>query len=433
MTTAPVRLFHFDITGFANAGDTLLFEMTRQSFGRFGDGNAFKIVGSRNLRLAVTEEVVERINAEADAVVIGGGGLFLRDTNANANSGWQWNCSLEMLRKIQKPIILFAVGYNRFRGQEDFDPIYERHLNETLDRSVFVGIRNSGSMEQLRQYVKSPDNRDKIVLQPCPTTISLHLFPVDRSASTTSDKIDVNVAMDRATARLPQGLKAFEQSIADLVTQLGTRAGDVELVNHCRVDTNLTDVLPAKQAAHVVNSFTPFEMDRFLDRYATSSTVIGMRGHGQMIPFGLGVPIISIISHNKMRYFLNDSDLGDFGVEADDPDLVRKTVELVDRIRTDRPAVVARLDKARERFLGITLDNLGTIYKTVAGRPAPVSGFNSWSRPQWREHSLETLVRTYEQTIADLRKHRPAAEKVRTAGTSLVGRIARRLKKLVRS
>lgn len=24
---------------------------------------------------------------------------------------------------------MFAVGYNRFRGQEDFDPIFKEHIN----------------------------------------------------------------------------------------------------------------------------------------------------------------------------------------------------------------------------------------------------------------------------------------------------------------
>ena len=34
--------------------------------------------------------------------------------------------------------------------------------------------------------------------------------------------------------------------------------------------------------------------------------VIGMRGHSQMIPFGVGCKILTLGTHNKMKYFLDD-------------------------------------------------------------------------------------------------------------------------------
>ena len=87
----------------------------------------------------VSIQTLNRINDDVKGLVIGGGGLFLRDTNANQNSGWEWNCSIENLRKIDVPIIVFAVGFNRFRGQEDFDPIFRSHLQELVQKSAFFG------------------------------------------------------------------------------------------------------------------------------------------------------------------------------------------------------------------------------------------------------------------------------------------------------
>jgi hypothetical protein len=39
-----------------------------------------------------------------------------------------------------------------------------------------------------------------------------------------------------------------------------------------------------------------------------------MRGHAGMIPFGCGTPIISLVSHPKMAYFLADIERPEWGV-----------------------------------------------------------------------------------------------------------------------
>lgn len=45
-----------------------------------------------------------------------------------------------------------------------------------------------------------------------------------------------------------------------------------------------------------------------LKEYRQFELVIGGRGHSQMIPFGLGVPILSLDVHDKLRFFLEDID-----------------------------------------------------------------------------------------------------------------------------
>src|SRR5690606_35253924 len=107
---------------------------------------------------------------KSKGVIIGGSGLFLKDTNPNMLSGWQWSCSLEMLKKIRTPITLFAVGYNRFRNQEDFDPVFSEHLNLLAEKSIYIGLRNQGSIINVEKYL-TKENKKKVRYQPCPTTI----------------------------------------------------------------------------------------------------------------------------------------------------------------------------------------------------------------------------------------------------------------------
>ena len=58
-----------------------------------------------------------------------------------------------------------------------------------------------------------------------------------------------------------------------------------------------------------------------------ASLVIGMRGHATMVPFCLGTPVLSIVSHPKMRYFLEDIGRLYWAFDAATPDLGERLLE----------------------------------------------------------------------------------------------------------
>ena len=91
-----VVITHISAYGNGNMGDTYLPIALRNLF---------------NTHIGVTKwinkSVYKKVSLSditaynrSDLVVIGGGGLFLKDTNPNDLSGWQWSCSLDMLDKI---------------------------------------------------------------------------------------------------------------------------------------------------------------------------------------------------------------------------------------------------------------------------------------------------------------------------------------------
>ena len=57
---------------------------------------------------------------------------------------------------------------------------------------------------------------------------------------------------------------------------------------------------------------------QIVHEYSKPRLVIGMRGHAQLIPFGCNTPILSIISHDKMQYFLDDIHHPEWGVDVKD-------------------------------------------------------------------------------------------------------------------
>ena len=56
------------------------------------------------------------------------------------NSGWQWNCSKENY-KNHYTFGSFAVGYNRFRFQEDFEKVFSDSMNTLSEKSKFLGLK----------------------------------------------------------------------------------------------------------------------------------------------------------------------------------------------------------------------------------------------------------------------------------------------------
>ena len=118
---------------FGNAGDTAIRSAFEYLFEKEFPKNRITFMQCRKV---FTENDVEVIN-KADILVIAGGGLFLHDsTNPRTNevfendvSDWMWGISKELLEKIKIPIIIYSVGYNRFRNQREFKKSFSDTVN----------------------------------------------------------------------------------------------------------------------------------------------------------------------------------------------------------------------------------------------------------------------------------------------------------------
>jgi len=326
-----MRGFHFFVpspTG--NFGDDALFAATRRMFEQIG---VREWVGFP-LRDHVTRQVVEAAN-RCDLVVVGGGGLFLKDTNPNCVSGWQWKCPVDLLGEFRRPLIVYAVGYNRFRGQEPFDEIFRRHLRRLLEVAAHFSVRHSGSRRALAAEGLAVD---RVRVCPCP---SLFLRPrsedllrdsADRNAGRAVRRLAVQLAGDRLALRLADADKFFV-GLAEALRRLESAGYEVHFVEHnWRPESNLSAFRRGCNAAAVhdiSHIWTEADLDAALRLYQSFDAVIAMRGHGQLVPFGLGVPVVSLITHEKLRWFLQDVQMEETSVEANQPDLAEALVARV--------------------------------------------------------------------------------------------------------
>lgn len=368
-TKARFNIAHIGGHSKSNAGDALLFPAVRWLFQKEVAPINFKLI---NTNTTVTNETINQINKQ-DAVVIGGGGLFLADTNPNSLSGWQWACPFELLEKIKVPIIIFAVGHNRFRGQAEFEPIFKKNLQLLIEKSAFVGIRNQGSINSLKLYL--PESlHHKIHFQPCPTTVLKYFYP---NLPTTNFKqnnkplLAVNIAFDRHHLRFGNKETEILWTIADSLIKLKQMGWDIKLYNHLNIDNDAQIWFKARGLKiEEVNLYNKTPND-ILKEYSKPTISVGMRGHAQMIPMGLKRPIYSLITHDKLRFLLEDISHLEWSIEVHDPDLGIKLFDAINNIYNNIDSIESEIELAQKHLWNITSDNMNSIYRILNLSPLP--------------------------------------------------------------
>jgi len=312
------------------------------------------------VRAPVEARDITRINAEAKAVLVGGGGLIIPDSVPGSRSGWQWNLSIGDLRRLEKPLILNAVGYNNFHGQSGFSPQFEDHIHETIGHAVFVGLRNNGSIRALSSHL--PDElAAKLRWQPCPTTVLSRLYPHSDRVWQQGRHLAINLAFDRAERRFGAGPEASVKEIAVAAAHMVSQGWRASFAVHDPRDRFYLPLLRDFGLTFDVVDIAHSPISTIYEYYHTTDLTIGMRGHGQMVPFGLQRPVFTLASHPKMTYFLEDIGHEEWGVDIRHPGFCDALVAGMEGIADDPEGTRAKLAAAQDRLWATMQENMGQL------------------------------------------------------------------------
>lgn len=304
---------------------------------------------------------VARINKDAKVIMVGGGGLLLPDRHRaipNTDSDWLWNVSLDNLAAYERPMMGFAIGYNRMKGQDEFRPYFKDHIAATVEKSVFFGMRNTSSLEKLSSYLPSRV-ADQLTLQPCPTNLMSIVRPKTWAAKRDPNRKAVVFVLFMGFKKL--GIVEDHAKILRIAKQAKRMQKDGWEIHIATHTIEELAALPAFREAGVRFKHRMLDMmsrEDIVQYYRDKTLVIGMRGHGVMLPYGIGVPVMGIINHVKVRYFLEEVQLGDQTVDLDDPHLEDRVQEMVTSFDANRPAMYKRIDDQKQRLWATTQANL---------------------------------------------------------------------------
>lgn len=345
---------HYGVHRNGNAGDTALFAATRLLFEeRIGPQHWIKLP----VRAPVRPTDVDRINRIAKAVLVGGGGLIIPDSVSASQSGWQWNIALADLNRLEVPLILSAVGYNAFHGQADFESKFSQHVTETVARAAFIGLRNKGSIRSLASHL--PDHlASKLRFQPCPTTVLGKLLPQYAQATTSGRLLSINLAYDRAERRFSGKVEECIAEIGDAAKHMVSMGWRISVAVHDPRDRFFLPLLYRCGLTFDVVDLAHARLPEILAYYRNVDLTMGMRGHGQMVPFGLGGMIFTLSSHPKMNYFLEDIGRPEWGVDIRTPGFRDALIAGLESVTADPVSTRATIHDAQDRLWALMEENL---------------------------------------------------------------------------
>lgn len=355
------RSMHFGYWSSINAGDKVLLEQVSLVFEkRLPEVNFVRV----DINRPVGNSRLESLR-QSKFVLLGGGGIF--HSTSGANGVTQWNITPETLEKIDVPMVLFAVGFNEFRGTEFYSSdIFKKTMRTVAERSVFIGLREKRSCDILRNIV--PEHAEKIFYQPCPTLILPSQYPtllLERSKPNRKHKhIAINAAFDRAAKRFGSRIRDALNNLDGLVSRLLDEGHKVSVVAHCPEDIFLHSVLKRRDDVGRIPLWGA-STETVIAAYNDVDIVLGMRTHSQLIPFGMGIPIVSVITHDKMSWALDDLESPAWGVELFDTEFVDKAAGVANAILADLLNVRLHIRSKIDDLLQVTDDNLTFIRKTL--------------------------------------------------------------------
>jgi polysaccharide pyruvyl transferase WcaK-like protein len=354
-----------------NSGDTLLFSVVRDIFKFFLDDRVEWTL--YQLWEEFSEEQIKLINKYHDGIVIGGGGLLLKDQLGSniKNSGWQWNCSSSVMQRIEIPLIIFAIGYNKFRGQEDFDKNFYESMNMLSSKSEFLSLRNNGSIESLKKYLNNANlKKNKITRQLCPTTLISKInnkFALKSAIHENKGKkiLSFNAAFDRRDMRFNNPEEKFLEA-CELMKFAQEKNWIIQVCSHKDMDREIEGILKSIDVDFIIKDLTRSSPNEIMEHYSQIDLSIGMRKHSQMIPFGLNKPIFSLISHDEVKYFLDDIGLPQYGVDMSENGYSKPIKDFLLNFDDNRANIINILKVAQEEIWKETQENFEIIKSLVS-------------------------------------------------------------------
>jgi hypothetical protein len=302
-----------------NFGDIVIGDATKYWFHRNIDKTV--LFDNATCRKLYDNNRIKKINTEYDYLIVGAGGLILPDTHFNNNSCWQWDISDQNILKIEIPIYVVSIGYNLFYNQSidmnnnkflnDRIKKFNKNISTLIDHSKYFSIRHHGDIELLKQHVPI-ELHTKIKFQFCPTIDYTKFLVKKLNIQKKQNNVwAFEIKEDRKFKRFYNTTQSeFYSNIVKFINYIKTNKPDIELVILNSHKNNNTFQKYLKNNNIIIPIIQNYNLDNetMIKNLINIDRLYCMGGHSQMIGYACGCDIRSIITHNKLKFFLEDID-----------------------------------------------------------------------------------------------------------------------------
>lgn len=330
---------------------------------------------------------VERVNRETDGLIVGGA-VAINGRHYLSNAGMRFDLPLELWPKLERPVIFYGLSHRHWRHQpfHHLDKLRRAIAFALESPRMLFSVRNDGTKEWLEGLFGT--RLDGLDVVPDPAIY----VPPDITAESyelRDDRVNIILAFNNEDAVYRYGGPVREMTsrllapvmdekrvlrIGSVLSRMKARRSriighimtvverlrhempvNIILIPHYFDDYEMMSEFVARcrpQTAHQhmlsTGLTTLAGTSQFYGRYAKADLAISMRVHSMSPSLGLGVPMVPLVTQERMWAFLKEAKVEDLGVDAFDDNLADSLYTKVCHILDNRDAV-------RERFLAAKL------------------------------------------------------------------------------
>ncbi len=319
---------------------------------------------------------VDMINS-SDGLIVGGA-VTMNGGIHYGNAGMRVDLPLDLWRVVNKPVVFHGISYRHWDGQEYH---HLDRLQETLDfiltsPLMFLGVRNDGTEKWLEDFVGVKSER--VIEVPDP---GFFIQPdvADEYPEIRKDRCNIIIAFNNEDSQerfknIDAGSKVV-RSIARMIESIaGEREVQIILVPHYLDDykmmSELVDCLQPR-LAHQCMASTGLvnirQAKHFYGRYTKADLIVSMRVHSMSPAIGMGLPVIPLVSQDRMRVFLKNSGLEKDAVDVFDPSLDAALLSTAKRVLSKPEELRERYSAAFDLLRGQMRDVNGRVMDLIGG------------------------------------------------------------------
>lgn len=331
-----------------NAGDNLLGPASKWWLEETIFNNQYNCTWvSKSCRDPYNDDTVDYINT-FDTLLIGGGGLFLPDTNPNKQSCWQWGISTALLRKINIPIYVCAIGYNLFYNQAVTMPnrdnsitdmsrydIFKTSIETLIEMAELFTVRHRGDIKKIEEIISS-DLHHKVKFQFCPTVEYSKKLSRKKEPVKSDDKQiwAYEIKDDRKWRRyFKVGEQNFYSQLHRFIKHIRDTKPNVEqhILLHESPNMSFLNYMRAEKDDLPIIRNCNIPPAKTVENLNSIDVLFAMAGHSQMVGQSVSGRVISLITHDKLKYFLQDIGLYTYSnyVDVNHDDIYSKLTNII--------------------------------------------------------------------------------------------------------
>lgn len=314
-------------------------------------------IGETNIQGTVFDDYfIEVINKKYDLLVIGGGGII---HGAHWPNGWFWLIEKDKIKQIKVPFIIFGAGYNYFKGEGEIPQRGIDHLIETKKHAAFFSVRNDGSLERLKEQT----GIEAIEIADPGFFVKDEKTRLKRPIN--DPFVVIQVAYDRPHQRFgtEKNIEVFISNMREITRRL-SKDYIVILAPHVVADITLSRKISDGLENTFIWDFPQFAFDKaesIFTFYENADFVLAMRGHGQILPIGMGTPVISLENHYKNIGLMKKLGLEKWNIDIQDKDFLERTWSLIEELRANLSSASSYCRELTKMLFKDTMAKLSTI------------------------------------------------------------------------